>query len=343
MGIDLTGGLDADREYVFAKCPDIPEMREAVNMWVSDDRGVLGLPRFAVEAVAPQWDSHDLQVNIAFPDGRVYRLREPGPRHDALGPVGLPTVFGAGPLEFRCVEPFRVWTASFSGTATETTTDALIAGNGDGPRVAIEFFIEATMAVPPWIQGEMSAQAAEQLESAIEGQFMGGPRYEQLFRAQGTLRIGDGEQEFTGSGLRIRRQGIRNITGFWGHCWQSALFPSGKAFGYIAYPPRPDGSASLNEGFVYEGDGALIPAVVIDAPWLRTVAGNGEDVSVVLESALGTTEIDGQTVVSTYELAMPEYPDFPVLSQSGARYTWDGEVTYGMMERSSPPAQITRD
>ena len=71
MGIDLTGGLDADREYVFAECPDIPEMREAVNMWVSDDRGVLGLPRFAVEAVAPQWDTHDLQVNIAFPDGRV--------------------------------------------------------------------------------------------------------------------------------------------------------------------------------------------------------------------------------------------------------------------------------
>ena len=137
MGIDLTGGLDADREYVFAECPDIPEMREAVNMWVSDDRGVLGLPRFAVEAVAPQWDTHDLQVNIAFPDGRVYRLREPGPRHDAIGPDGLPTVLGAGPLEFCCVEPFRVWTASFSGTATETSTDALIAGNGDGPRVDI--------------------------------------------------------------------------------------------------------------------------------------------------------------------------------------------------------------
>ena len=25
-------------------------MRDAVNMWVSDDRGELGLPRFAVEA-----------------------------------------------------------------------------------------------------------------------------------------------------------------------------------------------------------------------------------------------------------------------------------------------------
>ena len=62
----------------------------------------------------------------------------------------------------------------------------------------------------------------------------------------------------------------------------------------------------------------------------------------MLESELGTTRIEGETVVSTYELALPEYPDFPVLSQSGARYTWDGEETYGMMERSSPPDQITR-
>ena len=47
MSIDLSGGLDASRDYVFANRPDEPEMRDAVNMWVSDDRGVLGLPRFA--------------------------------------------------------------------------------------------------------------------------------------------------------------------------------------------------------------------------------------------------------------------------------------------------------
>ena len=64
------------------------------------------------------------------------------------------------------------------------------------------------------------------------------------------------EHTFTGSGLRIRRQGVRRLDGFWGHCWQSALFPSGKAFGYIAYPPRPDGEPTFNEGYVYLGDKA---------------------------------------------------------------------------------------
>ena len=42
--------------------------------------------------------------------------------------------------------------------------------------------------------------------------------------------------EFTGGALRIRRKGVRKLQEFFGHAWQSAVFPSGKAFGYIAYP-----------------------------------------------------------------------------------------------------------
>ena len=75
---------------------------------------------------------------------------------------------------------------------------------------------------------------------------------------------------FTGTGLRIRRQGVRKLEGFWGHCWQSALFPSGRAFGYIAYPPRPDGEPTYNEGYIFSGDGELVPARVVEAPWLTT-------------------------------------------------------------------------
>lgn len=68
---------------------------------------------------------------------------------------------------------------------------------------------------------------------------MGGPRYEQLFRATGSMEVAGRRQDFSGSELRIRRQGVRRLEGFWGHCWQSALFGSGRAFGYIAYPPVP--------------------------------------------------------------------------------------------------------
>ena len=176
---------------------------------------------------------------------------------------------------------------------------------------------------------------------------MGGDRYEQLFRATGSVRVAGEEHTFTGSGLRIRRQGVRRLEGFWGHCWQSALFGSGRAFGYIAYPPRPDGQPTFNEGYVFEGDGDLIPASVVEAPWLSRLQPLGEDVSVVLETANGTERIEGETVVSTHDITDPaEVPaemmellanwTFPALQQAGVRYRWNGEETIGMLERSIP-------
>jgi hypothetical protein len=344
MAIDLTGGLDTSREYVFAKRPDDPEMRDAVNMWISDDRGVIGIPRFAVEALASKWEAHDLSVNIAFPNGRVLSVRGSGPTHPQLDTNGKATIFGAGPLQYRCIEPFRTWVTTFKGTAAEMTTQGQIDGAlpGKGDPVDVEFEVETTMAVPPFIQGQMSTDAATKLSGGAEKHFMGGDRFEQLFRAKGMLRIGGETHHFNGSGLRIRRQGVRKIEGFWGHCWQSALFPSGRGFGYIAYPSRPDGSPSYNEGYIFEGDGKLIPARVVRAPWLRKLQ-KDQDVTFVLETANGQVTVEGETILGTFAMGRPEMPpDFPVLQQAGARYRWNGEETYGMIERSSPQNKITR-
>ena len=116
------------------------------------------------------------------------------------------------------------------------------------------------------------------------------------------MRVAGEDNDFTGSGLRIRRQGVRRLEGFRG---QSALFGSGRAFGYIAYPPRPDGHPTFNEGYLFDGDGDLIPARVVEAPWLTRLQPRGEDVSVVLETDDGTVRIDGETVVSTHDITDP--------------------------------------
>ena len=42
--IDLSGGLPAEREFVFAEQPSDPAMRESVNAWVWDDNGAFGMP-----------------------------------------------------------------------------------------------------------------------------------------------------------------------------------------------------------------------------------------------------------------------------------------------------------
>ena len=89
------------------------------------------------------------------------------------------------------------------------------------------------------------------------------------------------------------------------------------------------------------------------APWLTRLQPLGEDVSVVLETADGTVRIEGETVVSTHDITDPsEIPadqlaklanwTFPALQQAGVRYRWDGEETYGMLERSSPMDKLIR-
>jgi hypothetical protein len=353
MAIDLTGGIDPAREYMFAERPDNPEMRDSVSFWVFDDRGQVGLPRVGIEAVAANWDAHGLQVNLAFPDGRVYRLREDAASWPVEGADGKPTTLGAGPLAFTCVEPFNVWTMTFDGQAVQTSSADLVAGRKDGPLVDLQFDVEAKPAVPPWVQGALQPDASSALTTSIEGDLMGGPRYEQLFAATGAVRVGGTEHAFTGSGLRIRRQGVRKLEGFWGHCWQSALFGSGRAFGYIAYPPRPDGQPTFNEGYLFDGDGELIGARVVEAPWLTKLQPFGEDVSVVLATADGTVRIEGETVVSTHDITDPSEIaadqlaklanwTFPALQQAGVRYRWDGEETYGMLERSIPMDKIER-
>jgi prepilin-type processing-associated H-X9-DG protein len=340
VNADLTGGLDLSLEYACSDCPDSSGMRESVTMWISDDRGEIGMPRVGIDAMAPNWDTHNVQVNIAFADGRVYRLREAGKTAPPAGPDGRPTVFGAGPLLFHCVKPFELWTASFQGTAIETSTTALLAGNDDGPRVGLEFTLEASMAVPAWAQGTLLPETAALIETSEQAKIVQG-RYEQLFRAKGLVRVRGEEYGFDGSGVRVRRRGPRPLRAFRGAILHSALFPSGRAFAYIVHAPRADGSQAFNEGYLFEGRGSLIPARVIRAPWMTQLQAKGADASVELESELGITAIEGETVLSTFDVVRRStLPNFPILRQGTVRCRWDGEETFGIMENTMPRDQL---
>src|ERR1700722_12182686 len=345
MTVDLTGGLGEEREFVFGGQPDDPDLRESVNAWLWHDAGgPVGLPRVGVEAVGDQWETHDLQLNLTTTAGRNFNLFGSGPVHPPLGADGKPRLLGAGPLVFELVEPFGHWKLRFEGLAASSTVEDQIAGRrSTEPDVPVFIDIDIRAAVPPWENGALLAEARRVLDEQDEGALMGGPRYEQLSRATGTVRIGDEAHPFDGGALRVRRQGIRRLGTFRGHAWQSAVFPSGRAFGYITYPPREDGLSTYNEGYLFEGDGGLVPAWVVDAPWLRRLQPSGEDVSVVLETAEGRTRIEGRSVMSNFMVmgGVGSNPDFPVLQQAITRYTWDGESADGMMERSMPGNQIT--
>jgi len=346
VATDLTGGLGEDREFVFGAQPEDPEMRESVNAWIWDSGTEIGLPRIGVEAVADQWQTHDIQVNIITADGRVFNAVAPGKVHDPFGPDGRPRVLGAGPLSFELIKPFEHWKMRLDGELLENTVAQQISGvpPTEQRSVPVAAEIDITGAVPPWENGALLPEAKRVLDEQDEGALMGGPRFEQLSRATGTVRIGEREFTIDGGALRVRRQGVRRLGTFRGHAWQSALFPDGRGFGYIVYPPREDDLPTYNEGYTFDGDGELIPAWVVEAPWLRRLRPSDEDVSVVLETADGTTEIHGVSVVSNFMVmgGVGDHPDFPVLQQAVVRYTWDGQTANGMMERSTPGGLIER-
>jgi hypothetical protein len=162
-----------------------------------------------------------------------------------------------------------------------------------------------------------------------------GYRMEHMFRGEGTITLDGETRSFKAIGNRIHRQSVRPLDGFRGHVWQTANFPDGRAFGYIAYPPAEDGS-TYNEGYVYI-DGKMFPAVATKLPWL-TAAGlttEGQDNSLELEYEGGRIAIDGRGMLNTFKvMSEGEMAGF-ALNQGSTRYTWDGQQAMGMIERST--------
>lgn len=332
---DFCGGLTPDHELVFADKPSNPEMRESTSVWLFEHNGAFALPRFGIEAEASSWENPQYQVNFAFPGGRILSSRGRGAKASPLGAEGSPTVLGAGPLSFRCIEPFRRWATTFDGMAVDGTVDEQIANRLDPKRlVPVSFEVQLTMVTPCWVQDLTPEKVARMSKAdAIEAANMGiGWRLEHLLRGAGTLTIDGRRRTFKAVGSRIKRQSVRPLAGFRGHCWQSAVFPDGRAFGFIAYPPRENGAA-CNEGYIYQS-GRMYRARAVKIPWLRRIVSEGDDVSLQLESELGITRIGGVTAPSTFRVGNPDIGGLN-LQQGGAKYTWDGQAAFGMIERSS--------
>ena len=335
---EIGGGLPHSCDYFFPARPDDPDTRESASVWVCDDRGELGMPRIGIEAVSKSWGERGLQVNVGFRDGRLVVALGRGSGRSPVDEDGVCRTFGAGGLEFRCVEPFWRTEMRFDGMALDTTLVRLAAGDLTGAQVPLHIELDLEAAAPPWVSGTLNPEARALFEEGFAGGFIS-PRYEQLCTCQGIVGVGAEDQwRFRGTALRVHRQGPRDVLGFWGHCWASGLFPRGGGFGFLAFPDRP-GAGAYNEGFVLDG-GSLVPATVLEPPWLRRLAPSGEVVSFTLRTAGGDVRVEGETILAS-GLPGGLSPDFPpALHQACVRYRLDGEETIGMMERSIPVEKL---
>lgn len=346
MPQDWAGGLEPELDgQILPGRPEDPEMRESASIWLFEENGAFAFPRIGLEAQGAVWDRHRYDGNFAFPDGRILRLSKRAPT--------LPSdtgVLGAGGLRFECLEPFRKWRVRLDDEAYDSRVEEQIAGRfrvfADSEvdpalrKVPVKFEVEIEMATPGWTQDLRPDKLAGMTEAErTDAGLMGfGWRVEHTYRGEGEFTIDGETRSFRAVGNRIHRQSVRPMGAFRGHCWQAAVFPDGRAFGYCAYPPREDGS-TYNEGYIYQ-DGRMYAARATKVPFLRNVMPRGDDVSLELESELGTTRIEGVTTLGTFHVGNPGVNGM-TNNQGGARYTWDEQTTYGMIERSSPAELCT--
>lgn len=339
---EMSGGLDPSHELFFPERPDDPEMRESTSIWVFEENGEFAIPRVGIEGEAHSWDNRLYHANLAFADGRILHDMGRGQVPSPFDDNGNPTVFGAGPMTFRMIEPFRRWIMTFDGTARDTHISAQIAeDDSSGERIPLKYEVEMEMVAPSWVQDNSPDKVAKMSPSERgDAESMGiGWRLEQLFRATGTLTIDNETRSFQGVGNRIKRQSVRPLDSFRGHVWQAAVFPDGRSFALCTYPPAPDGR-TYNDAYIYQ-DGIMYEARATRIPWLRRLMPRGDDVTLELESELGTVRIQGTTELSTFRVNSKEMGDRGfTLQQSGARYQWDDQIAFGMIERSAFASEI---
>lgn len=323
--------IDREEDFPIEGRPEDPTMRDGVNVWFFEENGDFGFPRLAVDAVGPEWDNRMVWSTLVFANRRLLQGVNFHPAVPNLDASGKPTTLGATALRFQCIDPMRKWHVSYEETITDGDVDQQIAGTLDAAKTAqVRLEADITLLPPLW------SQFFSDDDPRPEAGWMGrGWRYEVPCRVVGTLEIDGVSREFRANGNFVRRKSKRaTSTDFPGHCWLAASFPDGRAFGCNVYPVT-EGSPVYNTGYIYK-DGKAYEARVVEAPWLRELVFSGEDMSVVLESELGLTRIEGVSVLSSFKPRFVWMGGLN-LNQGGIRFRWDDQETIGMTERSSPP------
>lgn len=251
--------------------------------------------------------------------------------------------YAVGGWEFRCVEPFRRWTGRYRGMPRLTSRAETLLGIIDinGPRVAIEVDVDFEMVLPPWVQGDFAESSPEREWGLLA---VGTPRYEQLCKTFGTVRIaGREDYHFTGTGLRTHRYGKRVATTVHGSSWLSAAFPGGRAFGSMQFLDG-DGQARYKEAFITDANGRMVAVKATQTPWLERLDCIGRRIEFAYEGPDGPGLIEGEVLHAAYNygFGVDRSPGALDFCHMMVRYRWDGEEAVGMMELGMIVERIVR-
>jgi len=334
---DLSGGLREDQEHVVVAAPGEPFWSENLLFALYDPASDVGL-WLHLGTVPNDWTMwHEMNYALLPGDEGVLSTWS----YHRTAPERRPA--GAG-LELRCLEPFRRWTLTFDGYGLHTSNEEMESGLARvGPNKRFVVDLEVECVTPAW---DAHAAANEQTgRGSMVDQGWAKEHYEQLYRARGTVNFGVADIAFDGYGWRDHSRGPRGGGGgapWGGHVIAGTLYDSGRGWGLSRYW-TPDGTISLEGGWVVGDDGILRHAEVVEAPRLRELTMGVENLSVGLRWPGGTLDT---TIVTRRSLWLSMSKQLAVgrdLEGQGLMYvvnhgsaTWDGETGVVYIERSDP-------
>jgi hypothetical protein len=241
---------------------------------------------------------------------------------------------GSGMLSLTCDESWQRWTMRFCGAVRDVSGPELRAGAlRDQHHAVATLELTWTAMSRVWNLGERMAQ-----------QTWAHAHYEQPCHVSGRLELGKECWEIDGSGIRDHSRGPREFGTVREHWWCSAQFPSGRSFALLEVINHGTDVEPLRHGYVSDGetveDAEVISVETVDAGSdrfpLRT--------RTRLRTSSGEHVVDGRVLQampfgmgSPNELVLGAAlgPATPLaLRECQTEYWWDGEVGYGLTERS---------
>ena len=341
MSKSLDGGLRPETDYPILENTADLGSGENHAFWFFDNRGRYSLLNCHIQGGGSvpaggvvsgpyqrfaDWRTRRIVFPLAGPEGELFV-------DFAIAPGAEPNGYVIGGWVFRCVEPFKRWTGRYRGSPRRTNRAETMQGIIDlaGPRVAVEVDLDCEMVAPPWIQGDF---AEESLERAWGLLAIGAPRYEQLCRVTGAVRIaGRDEYRFTGAGLRTHRYGKRVATTVLGGSWVSAVFPGGRSFGSMQFLDA-ERHVRYKEAFVADAAGRRVAVRATETPWLERLDCIGRQVVFAYEGPYGSGRIEGEVlqVAYNYGIGVDRTPGALDFCHAMVLWRWNGEETVGMME-----------
>jgi hypothetical protein len=266
-------------------------------------------------------------VALYLPGGDHVVIKGYGRGPEDLGPCGAT-------VRFSCDRPWRQWTKTVRGSGVRLPRgqawDGLLT---DGLHIPVEVSLTFEGIQPVWNVG-----------AEMRRQTWGDSHYEQICGVHGTLRWGQETLEFHGHGVRDHTRGPRDYRTINKHCWLSGYFPSGRGFMVVDI----DVQGHHMRRAVLTTPDAVEEAEVLDTPFLADHTQHSQPYQLTLrdgqrEQVTITAEqlhVMPFGFIGESELVLGYAPDkmSHQVYEGMTRFTLDGEVGYGLTERSAPTA-----